>query len=318
MRARRALPIRLASLGGALALAAAGLAGTVGLMLTAFNGTVGADTPEITTTCVIPGLITVSFPLTLTGSISPNPVSPGGSFDPTNFTLQMALPVSGAQQLPGIAFGGTFTVPISSTGATPATRTATFTIPPTPIPQKVTAPVPLVGQGSIGPFNATTSAKSVSLSTGHIGTFNVTLNGAGIGLASCTQPKSEISSAPVRAGQSVHLNSAIAGMAATPDGHGYWLVGTDGGVFSFGDAAFHGSMGGTQLQHAIVGMAATPDGHGYWLVGADGGVFSFGDAAFHGSMGGTHLNSAIVGMAAMPDGHGYWLVGADGGVYLVR
>ena len=41
-----------------------------------------------------------------------------------------------------------------------------------------------------------------------------------------------------------HLNKPIVGMTATPDGHGYWLVASDGGVFNFGDAAFYGSMGG--------------------------------------------------------------------------
>ena len=38
-----------------------------------------------------------------------------------------------------------------------------------------------------------------------------------------------------------HLNKPIVGMAATPDGDGYWLVASDGGIFSFGDAAFYGS-----------------------------------------------------------------------------
>ncbi len=32
-------------------------------------------------------------------------------------------------------------------------------------------------------------------------------------------------------------------MAATATALGYWLVATDGGIFSFGDAAFHGSTG---------------------------------------------------------------------------
>jgi hypothetical protein len=32
----------------------------------------------------------------------------------------------------------------------------------------------------------------------------------------------------------------IVGIAATPSGNGYWLVGSDGGVFSFGDARFFG------------------------------------------------------------------------------
>ena len=32
-------------------------------------------------------------------------------------------------------------------------------------------------------------------------------------------------------------------MAATPDGRGYWLVASDGGIFTFGDAPFYGSTG---------------------------------------------------------------------------
>jgi N-acetylmuramoyl-L-alanine amidase/ribosomal protein L24E len=104
-------------------------------------------------------------------------------------------------------------------------------------------------------------------------------------------------------------------MAATPSGKGYWLVGSDGGIFSFGAASFYGSTGGLTLNKPIVGMAATPDGRGYWLVASDGGVFSFGSAAFYGSTGGLTLNKPIVGMAAAPDGRGYWLVASDGGVF---
>ena len=33
----------------------------------------------------------------------------------------------------------------------------------------------------------------------------------------------------------------MVGMAATPDGGGYWLVASDGGMFSYGDAEFYGS-----------------------------------------------------------------------------
>jgi hypothetical protein len=33
-------------------------------------------------------------------------------------------------------------------------------------------------------------------------------------------------------------------MTATPDRNGYWLVGSDGSVFAFGDAAFLGSPSG--------------------------------------------------------------------------
>jgi hypothetical protein len=109
-------------------------------------------------------------------------------------------------------------------------------------------------------------------------------------------------------------NRPVVGMAATADGNGYWLVSGDGGVFSFGDAGFHGSTGGLVLDQPIVGMAADPATGGYWLVARDGGVFSFG-APFDGSEGGQPLNQPIVGMTSTPDGGGYWLVARDGGIF---
>ncbi len=112
-----------------------------------------------------------------------------------------------------------------------------------------------------------------------------------------------------------HLNKPIVGMAATPDGKGYWLVASDGGIFTFGDAAFYGSTGNIALNKPIVGMAATPDGKGYWLVASDGGIFAFGDAGFYGSTGNIHLNQPVVGMGTAPGGHGYWLVASDGGIF---
>ena len=71
-------------------------------------------------------------------------------------------------------------------------------------------------------------------------------------------------------------NRPVVAMASTADGGGYWLVASDGGVFSYGDAAFHGSTGGLTLAQPIVGMAADPATGGYWLVASDGGVFAFG------------------------------------------
>jgi hypothetical protein len=134
--------------------------------------------------------------------------------------------------------------------------------------------------------------------------------------------ESDVAGAPVPFGSAVNygdapsqLNAPIVDMAPTPNGDGYWLVASDGGIFSFGDAAFHGSMGGKKLNAPIVGMAPTPNGDGYWLVAADGGIFSFGDAAFHGSMGGKRLNDPVVGMAATSNGDGYWLVASDGGLF---
>ncbi len=112
-----------------------------------------------------------------------------------------------------------------------------------------------------------------------------------------------------------HLNAPMVGMAETAGGGGYWEVGSDGGIFDYGDATFHGSTGSLHLNAPVVGMAATQDGGGYWLVAADGGVFNYGDAAFYGSAGSIHLDKPIVGMAATPDGKGYWLVASDGGIF---
>ena len=97
--------------------------------------------------------------------------------------------------------------------------------------------------------------------------------------------------------------------------NGYWMVASDGGIFSFGGAHFYGSTGALHLNQPMVGMAATPDGKGYWMVASDGGIFTAGDAHFYGSTGSLHLNQPIVGMAATPDGQGYWLVASDGGIF---
>jgi uncharacterized membrane protein YgdD (TMEM256/DUF423 family) len=110
-------------------------------------------------------------------------------------------------------------------------------------------------------------------------------------------------------------HAPIVAIQSTPTGNGVWLVAADGGVFSYGSAAFQGSLGAIHLNAPIVGAVATPTGNGYWLVASDGGVFSFGDATFHGSLGALHLNAPIVAMAATADGHGYWLTAADGGVF---
>ena len=95
---------------------------------------------------------------------------------------------------------------------------------------------------------------------------------------------------------------------------GFWLLGRDGGVFSFGTAQFYGSIGNIPLNKQIVGMAAKPDGSGYWFVGADGGIFAY-KAPFWGSTGSVRLTKPIVGMAATPSGKGYWLVASDGGIF---
>ena len=80
----------------------------------------------------------------------------------------------------------------------------------------------------------------------------------------------------------VHLAAPIVGIADVLGGGGYYLVAKDGGVFTFGAAAFKGSLGATRLNAPIVGIDIASD-LGYRLVGADGGVFNFGASTFFGS-----------------------------------
>ena len=96
------------------------------------------------------------------------------------------------------------------------------------------------------------------------------------------------------------LPRGVAGVAWTADGNGHWLATRDGGVFTFGNAAFHGSVGDRALLSPITGIASTSSGNGYWLVAADGGVFAFGDAGFLGSVGGAPIGAPVVGLVRVP------------------
>ena len=102
-------------------------------------------------------------------------------------------------------------------------------------------------------------------------------------------------------------------MAATADGHGYWLAQPT--VVTASATPSTTEAWPARPYAPITHIVATPDGQGYWLVAADGGIFNFGDAGFYGSMGGQHLNAPVVDLAPTADGHGYWLVASDGGVF---
>ena len=115
--------------------------------------------------------------------------------------------------------------------------------------------------------------------------------------------------------------------AQTTSRHGYWLVGSDGGIFTFGSAQFYGSTGSLNLQRPVVGMTPTGTRGGYWLVASDGGIFSFGNAGYFGSIPGLgiapagasatakKLNAPVVGMVPSSDDGGYFMVASDGGVF---
>ena len=86
-------------------------------------------------------------------------------------------------------------------------------------------------------------------------------------------------------------------MAPDPDGTGYWLVASDGGIFAF-EAPFYGSVGNVKLNKAVSGMV--PGDAGYLLVAEDGGIFAFGNVLFHGSLGANPPPSPVVAVALTP------------------
>ncbi len=113
---------------------------------------------------------------------------------------------------------------------------------------------------------------------------------------------------------------------SSPRTDGYWMVGSDGGIFNFGLAPFEGSTGSLKLQRPVVGISRTSSNSGYWLVASDGGVFAF-NAPFVGSLPGLglhpagsglphSLNQPIVGMVPSANDQGYYMVAADGGVFV--
>jgi hypothetical protein len=99
---------------------------------------------------------------------------------------------------------------------------------------------------------------------------------------------------------------------------GCWVLDAAGGVFSVGDAGFHGSipgLGDSVHTAPIVAMASTSSGSGYWILDAAGGVYAFGDAEFYGSTPALRLETPpapAVDIVASPTGEGYAVLEGDG------
>lgn len=118
---------------------------------------------------------------------------------------------------------------------------------------------------------------------------------------------------PAGTGQGPEGRKFIPDGALSADGQGYWLVGTDGGVFSF-NVPFYGSRGNEADPAAFSSMAADPLGRGYWLCTREGHVYTFGEVLYYGGVDGASL-SPIVRIAAHPNGRGYWLMAESGHVW---
>ena len=107
---------------------------------------------------------------------------------------------------------------------------------------------------------------------------------------------------------------------STADGGGYWLAGSGGEVFHFGDAANLEPPTPVTTRSPFVGIAVDSSGTGAWTSKQDGVVLNFGTAVDHGSLG-VAPASRVTAIAAMPipsagTGRplGYDLAEADGTV----
>ena len=89
---------------------------------------------------------------------------------------------------------------------------------------------------------------------------------------------------------------------------GYWMLGSDGAVYPFGDAAGYGDTQG-RAGGAAVHIEPTPSGGGYWVVDSGGAVTPFGDAANLGGVKAGQLaaGEAVTSLSATRSGRGYWM-----------
>ncbi|MGH9107847.1 MAG: IPT/TIG domain-containing protein, partial [Acidimicrobiales bacterium] len=271
-----------------------------------------------------PGSAGTTVDVTLRGRTGVSPATPADHYGyvATPPTVTGVTPSSGPAAgggevvVTGTNFSPSSVVDFGSVPATGVTRCQSTVPPGAKCPTKVattgttwTSLIATVPAGTAG-------AVDVTVTTPTTGKSSPSAAGRYTYLAPATTPVTPPVTVPVTPPATAPVTGPVtAPVTGSSAGKGYWLTGSDGGIFAFGDAGFHGSEGGQPLDAPVVGMAATPDGQGYWEVAADGGIFAFGDAGFHGSEGGQPLDGQVItGMALDPTGAGYWDVAGNGQV----
>jgi myo-inositol-hexaphosphate 3-phosphohydrolase/ribosomal protein L24E len=98
------------------------------------------------------------------------------------------------------------------------------------------------------------------------------------------------------------------GQVQVPNRSGYWMVGSDGKVFAFGEAK---SFGDTTLAAGAqaVDLEPSPSGNGYWIVDDFGHVFARGDARAYGDVDKSLLSAGevVTSISSTKSGNGYWV-----------
>jgi hypothetical protein len=294
-------------------------AGTVDVTVVTPAGTSATGAPDLftygpTVSAVSPtrGPIAGGTPVTVTGSgftgatVVDFGATAGTSLSVTNDTT---LTIVSPAHVAGLV-DVTVTAPGGISAISSADQFTYFAVP------TVTAVSPLVGPASGGTSVTVTGTNLTGESAVDFGPSagtTVVVNGGGTSLTVTSPAGTGVVDVTV----TTPGGTSAVSSADQFTFQGYWMVGNDGGIFSFGGAPFEGSLPGLGIHVTnVVGMVPTADGKGYWMIGTDGGVFAFGDAGFVGSIPGLgiHINN-IVGAVPTADGKGYWMVGSDGGVF---
>ena len=151
-----------------------------------------------------------------------------------------------------------------------------------------------------------------------------TLSGGEASLTTAALSNGSHSITAVYGGDATNAGSSAAALTQTVNSqpvvpptqarNGYWMVGSTGDVFAFGDAASLGSApmpAGTRATN----MTATPSGNGYWVVNNAGKVFAFGDAAVLGGNPPLAAGESVTSISSSKSGAGYWLFTSAGRVF---
>jgi hypothetical protein len=95
---------------------------------------------------------------------------------------------------------------------------------------------------------------------------------------------------------------------------GYWMLGSDGAVYPFGDARSFGSPPVPGPGRSAVDIEPTPSGQGYWILDDSGAVTPFGDATGYGGVPAAVLAAGErpTSLSATPTGQGYWVFTSRG------